>query len=57
MPLNLCIRTKRALMELDLKSGKTMTFEEFCKIATELPNVFFPAFELQHVLRDKVMLF
>lgn len=41
-------------MELDLKYGKSMTFEEFNKIAVELPNVFFPAFELQHVLREKV---
>lgn len=41
-------------MELDLKTGKSMSYEEFNTIAVELPNVFFPAFELQHALREKV---
>ena len=48
------LRTKRALMELDLKSGKSMSFDEFNAIAVELPSVFFPAFDLQHALREKV---
>lgn len=48
------LRTKRALMELDLKTGKTMSFEDFNTIAVELPNVFFPAFDLQNALREKV---
>ena len=49
-------RTKRALMELDLRSGKSMSFREFIEIAIKLPNVFFPAYDLQRQLKEKVLL-
>ena len=41
-------------MELDLKADKTMTFDEFKEIDKILPAAFYPAFELQHILRTKV---
>jgi hypothetical protein len=41
-------------MELELDKDKSMTFQEFKNIDKELPNIFYPAFELQHILREKV---
>ncbi len=47
-------RTKRALAELDLSPTKLMTYEELKRINGILPTLLYPAFQLQHIMREKV---
>lgn len=34
-----------------------MTYQEFLKINATLPTLLYPAFQLQHIMREKVITF
>jgi hypothetical protein len=46
---------KRALKELNMQPGKIMEFKEFKTLNDAFPQIFHPAFRMQHVLRQKTM--